>query len=306
MAEPERSRSKQPGMTGMPFGRAASLGQAHIAAARAFREARLATPELDARLLLCHAADLTHEAYVAGLNYPLPSEAAGRLGAYVERRLGGEPVSRIVGMREFYGRPFRIDRSTLDPRPDTETLIEAVLGLVDRESPLTILDLGTGSGCILVTLLAELPRATGVGVDASHPALRLAKTNARALGVAGRASFLVSDWLEAVEGCFDLVVANPPYLSSADMDGLAREVADHDPRSALDGGPEGLSAYRRIVPDLGKVLRPDGLALLETGPAQAEPVSRLLAEAGLEVGEQQRLWRDLAGRPRVVAARAKG
>jgi release factor glutamine methyltransferase len=248
---------------------------------------------------------LTHEAYVAALNDALAPDAAARFGAYVERRLEGEPVSRIVGVREFYGRPFRIDASTLDPRPDTETLVEAALGLVDREAPLNILDLGTGSGCILITLLAELPRASGVGVDVSLGALELARANAQILGVGDRAAFLASDWLEAVEGSFDLVVANPPYLSAADMAALSPEVRDHDPAPALDGGPDGLSAYRRIVPGLRKALRPGGFALFESGPDQAQSVSRLLAEAGLDVGEGQHLWRDLAGRPCVVGARLR-
>ena len=282
-----------------------SLGQAHTAAARLLREARIAAPELDARLLLCHATGLSHEAYVAALNDALAPDAAARFGAFVERRLAGEPVSRIIGIREFYGRPFRIDASTLDPRPDTETLVEAALGLVDREAPLNILDLGTGSGCILITLLAELPRASGVGVDVSLGALELARANAQILGVGDRAAFLASDWLEAVEGSFDLVVANPPYLSAADMAALSPEVRDHDPAPALDGGPDGLSAYRRIVPGLRKALRPGGFALFEIGPDQDQAVSRLLAEAGLDVGEAQHLWRDLAGRPRVVGARLR-
>ena len=282
-----------------------SLGQAHTAAARLLREARIAAPELDARLLLCHATGLSHEAYVAALNDALAPDAAARFGAFVERRLVGEPVSRIVGLREFYGRSFRIDASTLDPRPDTETLVEAALGLVDREAPLDILDLGTGSGCILITLLAELPRASGVGVDVSLGALELARANAQILGVGDRAAFLASDWLEAVEGSFDLVVANPPYLSAADMAGLSPEVRDHDPEPALDGGPDGLSAYRRIVPGLRKALRPGGFALFEIGPGQDHAVSPLLAEAGLDIGEGQHLWRDLAGRPRVVGARLR-
>ena len=187
-----------------------SLGQAHTAAARLLREARIAAPELDARLLLCHAAGLTHEAYVAGINDALAPDAAARFGVYVARRLAGEPVSRIVGIREFYGRPFRIDASTLDPRPDTETLIEAALALAGGEEPLRLLDLGTGSGCILVTLLAELPRASGVGIDKSLPALELARANAESLGVGDRARFIAGDWLEAVQDTFDLVVANPP------------------------------------------------------------------------------------------------
>jgi release factor glutamine methyltransferase len=283
-----------------------TFGQAHSTAARLLRQAAIETPELDARLLLCHAAGLSHEAYVAGLGDELAPDAAARFGAFVERRLKGEPLSRITGIREFYGRPFRIDESTLDPRPDTETLIEAALAMVDRETPLSILDLGTGSGCILVTLLAELPRASGVGVDVSQAALERARANAHALGVGDRARFIASDWLEAVEGRFDLVVANPPYLSSADMAALAPEVGDHDPAPALDGGPDGLSSYRRIVPGLRKALCPGGFAMFEAGPDQAQAVLRLLAEAGLDVGEGQRLWRDLAGRARVVGGRARG
>jgi release factor glutamine methyltransferase len=281
------------------------LCQAHTVAARLMREARIAAPELDARLLLCHATGLSHEAYVAARNDALAPDAAARFGAFIERRLAGEPVSRIIGVREFYGRSFRIDAGTIDPRPDTETLVETALGLVDGEAPLNILDLGTGSGCILITLLAELPRASGVGVDVSLPALEPARDNAHALGVGDRASFIASDWLEAVEGAFDLVVANPPYLSSADMAALSPEVRDHDPRPTLDGGPDGLSAYRRIVPGLRKALSPGGFALFEIGPDQAQAVSRLLAEAGLDVGEGQHLWRDLAGRPRVVGARLR-
>jgi release factor glutamine methyltransferase len=281
-----------------------SLGQAHTAAARLLREARIAAPELDARLLLCHAAGLTHEAYVAGLNDTLAPDAAARFGSCVARRLAGEPVSRIIGIREFYGRPFRIDASSLDPRPDTETLIEAALALVGGEAPLRLLDLGTGSGCILITLLAELPRATGIGIDKSLPALELAQANAASLGVGDRARFLAGDWLDAVQGSFDLVVANPPYLSAADMAELSKEVGAHDPRDALDGGPDGLSAYRRIVPRLPWVLRPGGIALFEIGHTQAEAVSGLFAGEGLIL--EQGPWRDLAGRPRVVGARARG
>ena len=281
-----------------------NLGQAYTAAARLLREARIVAPELDARLLICHAAGLSHEAYVAGINDALAPDAAARFGACIERRLAGEPVSRIVGIREFYGRPFRIDASTLDPRPDTETLIEAALAFVGGEAPQRLLDLGTGSGCILVTLLAELPRAGGVGIDKSLPALELARANAESLGVGDRARFIAGDWLEAVQDTFDLVVANPPYLSAADMAGLSNEVGAYDPEDALYGGPDGLAAYRRIVPRLLKVLRPGGIALFEIGHTQAEAVSGLLAEAGLIL--EQGPWRDLAGRPRVVGGRAHG
>jgi release factor glutamine methyltransferase len=281
-----------------------TLGQAHVAAARLLRQSKIETPELDARVLLGHAVGLSHEGLVAGLDEALAPDAAARFGAFVERRLGGEPVSRIIGMREFYGRLFRIDARTLDPRPDTETLIRAALVLANQEKPLRLLDLGTGSGCILVTLLAELPEAGGVGIDVSPPALERACANAKAHGVGDRANFFVGNWLDAVEDTFDFVVANPPYLSAADMAGLTPEVRDHDPRGALDGGADGLSAYRRIVPHLRKVLRPGGFALFEIGPGQADAVSRLLAQAGLAVEDGRWLWHDLAGRPRVVRARA--
>ena len=301
---PSLSLPRKGGGEGERWG-SGTIGEAVLAAARLLREARIAAPALDARLLLCHATGLSHEAYVAAINDVLAPDAAARFGASIERRLAGEPVSRIIGIREFYGRPFRIDASTLDPRPDTETLVEAALGLVDREAPLNILDLGTGSGCILITLLAELPRASGVAVDVSLGALELARANAQILGVGDRAAFLASDWLEAVEGSFDLVVANPPYLSATDMAALSPEVRDHDPGPALDGGPDGLSAYRRIVPGFRKALRPGGFALFEIGFDQDQAVLRLLAEAGLDVGEGQHLWRDLAGRPRVVGARLR-
>jgi release factor glutamine methyltransferase len=285
-----------------------SLIKAHSAAARMLRQAGVEAPQLDARLLLCHAAGLSHEDHVAGLDRALAPDAAARFGAFIERRLGGEPVSRIIGGREFYGRPFRIDASTLDPRPDTETLIEAALVLIEQdemhETPLKLLDLGTGSGCILITLLAELPRASGVGIDLSLPALSLARTNAQTLGVGDRASFVACDWLDTIDGTFDLMVANPPYLSPADMAELATEVRDHDPKGALDGGPDGLSAYRRIAPQICKVLRLGGIALFEIGPGQADAVLRLLAEAGLAVENGGCLWPDLGGRPRVVVARS--
>ena len=255
-----------------------------------------------------HAAGLSHEAYVARGDAVLPPEAAARFAASIDRRLRGEPVSRILGSREFYGRPFRIDANTLDPRPDTETLVEAALEVIDREGwrqrPLRLLDLGTGSGCILITLLAELPMAIGVGVDVSLPALALARDNARALGVGQRASFVASDWLDAVSGNFDLVVANPPYIATADIGGLAREVAAHDPLPALDGGHDGLDAYRRILPRLRQLLQKGAIVLFETGADQTEAVQGLLGDAGLKAAQGEWLWRDLAARPRVVGARA--
>jgi release factor glutamine methyltransferase len=289
-------------------GPAATLAKASAAAARLLRQGGIGTPDLDARLLLCDATGLSHEAYVAQGGEVLHPEAAARFAASIDRRLRGEPVSRILGCREFYGRPFRIDANTLDPRPDTETLVEAALQVVDREGwrerPLRLLDLGTGSGCILITLLAELPMAIGVGVDVSLPALALGRDNARALGVGQRASFVASDWLDAVSGNFDLVVANPPYIATADIGGLAREVAAHDPLPALDGGHDGLDAYRRILPRLRQLLQKGAIVLFETGADQTEAVQGLLGDAGLKAAQGEWLWRDLAARPRVVGARA--
>ena len=169
---------------------------------------------------------------------------------------------------------------------------------------LKLLDLGTGSGAILVTLLAELPRAIGVGTDISPAALHLAKSNAVALGVGGRASFVATDWLAGIGGAFDLVVANPPYLNSSALPGLSPEVRCYDPLTALDGGPDGLSGYRRIAASVRSALRPGGSLLVEIGADQAQAVVSLLREAGLVIDEKNCLWRDLGGRPRVVMARA--
>lgn len=282
--------------------------EAFASAARLLRQASIDTPELDARLLLCHAAGLSHEAYVAQRDETLAPEEAARFAVSIERRLAGEPVSRIQGSREFYGRPFRIDASTLDPRPDTETLIEAALAIVSgkglQDRPLTLLDLGTGSGCILVSLLAELPLASGVGIDLSVAALALAAANARDLGVGARTMFVAGDWLEAIGGAFDLVVANPPYLAAAEIAALPREVSAYDPWAALDGGADGLESYRRIASRACDVLRPGDSILLEIGADQADAVLQLLVEAGLGVEPGQCLWRDLGGRPRVVAGYA--
>ena len=269
------------------------------------REARIAAPELDARLLLCHAAGLTHEAYVAGINDALAPDAAARFGAYVARRLAGEPVSRIVGIREFYGRPFRIDASTLDPRPDTETLIESALALAGGEQPLSSSTSARGRGCILVTLLAELPRATGIGIDKSLAALELARAKrgkpwGRGPGALHRRRLAGG----RPRNFRSRGRQSRPISRRRTMAGLSNEVGAHDPRDALFGGPDGLSAYRRIVPRLGKVLRPGGIALFEIAHTQAEAVSGFLAEAGLVL--EQGPWRDLAGRPRVVGGRAHG
>ena len=280
---------------------AVTLNQAFVAAASALRRGGIDTPELDARLLLCHAASLSHEAYIAKAREELQHEAGARFDESVARRLKREPVARITGMREFYGRSFLLDPHGLDPRPDTETLIETALALVARkgwrEKPLNILDLGTGTGCILITLLAELPNARGLGTDMSQGALRLAAANARALGVASRAAFIAADWLDGIGGKFDLIVSNPPYLASAEIAELAGEVAGYDPILALDGGPDGLQAYRHIAAGAGRVLAEGGSLLFEIGPTQGEAVAGILSARGLN---SEGVERDRALRPRVV------
>jgi release factor glutamine methyltransferase len=283
-----------------------TLRKAFAEAASVLRHGGIATPELDARLLLCHAASLTHEAYIACARDELPPATRVRLDAAIERRLKHEPVARITGSREFYGRDFLLDPHALDPRPDTETLIEAALAHLERKGlrdmPLRLLDLGTGTGCILVTLLAELPRAHGIGTDKSGAALAMAAANARRLGVSSRVSFAAGDWLDAVTGKFDLVLSNPPYLVSGEIAGLAADVAAYDPILALDGGQDGLDAYRRIASRAGEVLAEDGRLIFEIGPAQSEAVAGILGQAGLRLDGPEGIRRDLAGRPRVVVA----
>jgi release factor glutamine methyltransferase len=281
-----------------------TLHEAFAGAAGMLRRAGIETPELDARLLLCHAAALTQEAYVARGRETLCPEAAALLDQALARRIAREPVSRIIGTREFYGRAFLVGAETLDPRPDTETLIEAALAFAEarggRDRPLSLLDLGTGSGCILLTLLAELPEARGLGTDLSQAALALAAENATRLGVGERASFLAADWLGAIDRRFDLVLSNPPYLATAEIDILADEVRLYDPRLALDGGADGLDAYRRIAAGAPSVMADQARLLFEIGPQQAEAVAEILELAGLTVEATEY---DLAGRPRLVVAR---
>jgi len=285
---------------------AVTLNQAFAGAAAVLRRAGIDTPELDARLLLCHAAGLSHEAYAANACAAVQPGALARLDEAIGRRLRREPVSRITGTREFYSRPFSIAPQALDPRPDTETLIKAALALVERrgwrEKALTLLDLGTGTGCILITLLAEMPQAHGIGTDLSPGALALAAANAERLGVGARASFVSADWLDGIGGTYDLILSNPPYVTSGEIAGLAREVAGYDPLLALDGGVDGLDAYRRIAARAPKVLAEGGSLLVEIGAGQAADVQDIVRAAGLKLDPDYAISHDLAGRPRVVAA----
>ena len=264
----------------------------------AFAAAGLDDAAAEARILASAALDLDAVALLAWPDRAIGVGGAARLGAYASRRLSREPVPRILGAQEFWGLPFRLSRATLVPRPDTETVVRAALDLVpDRSALLRVLDLGTGSGCILTALLSELPAACGLGLDRSPDALQTARANAALNGVAGRAAFAASDWAAAIGGRFDLVVSNPPYVPSATIPELDPEVSHHDPRTALDGGPDGLSAYRAILADLPRLLEQDAMAVLEVGHDQADALRTLAAASGLG---QHGARRDLAGRERVV------
>jgi len=268
---------------------------------RVLTDAGLDSPALEARLLLTEALRIDAAELALRPEAPIRADAAARLTAWAERRLAREPVSRILGTQEFWGLPFRLSPGTLAPRPDTETVIEAALSLVARrDAPLRILDLGTGSGCLLIALLHELPNAWGLGIDRSLDALTTARRNATANAVGTRSAFLASDWAAAVRGRFDLIVSNPPYIPSADLPGLDPEVREHDPLAALDGGVDGLDAYRTILGAAHGLLAPEGALVLEIGLGQAKDLKRLAVDRALEVA---RIAPDLAGIARAVVLR---
>ncbi len=259
----------------------------------------------EARLLLSRAAGLSIEQLIARGPDPAPAAVTATLRDLTARRVRREPMAYILGEREFWGLPFIVSPAVLVPRPDSETVIETVLDLFpDRSRPLRIADLGLGSGCLLLTLLREYPQATGVGIDASPEALDVARANAAALGVSSRARLQAGDWREAgwVEGLggpFDLLVSNPPYIESDTVGGLMPEVARHEPRLALDGGADGLAAYRAIAAEAPRLVVAGGWAVVESGEGQAADVAALFAAAGLKPGPPRK---DLGGVDRVVPA----
>jgi release factor glutamine methyltransferase len=228
-----------------------------------------------------------------------------RVAELLVRMVRHEPLSRILGVREFWGLEFKLSPDTLDPRPESETIVEAALAcLPDRNRAYRILDLGTGTGCLLLALLSELPVATGIGLDAAPGAIATARENAARLGLAERADFVVGDWGEPQAGKFDLVVANPPYIATGDITALPPEVRNFDPLRALDGGADGLGAHRAIVTALPRLLAAGGFFLTEIGQGQADDVATLIAVAGLTI---DKTVPDLAGIPRcIVAYRGRG
>lgn len=274
-------------------------------AAVALTAAGIDNARFEARLLLAHAAGVTIEWLIAHGDEAPPSAAVEALRTLTARRIRREPMAYVVGEREFWGLPFKVSPAVLVPRPDSETLIEAALALMPgRTEPWRIVDLGVGSGCLLLTLLREFPNAQGVGMDASAEALSVAQGNADALGVGARTRLISGDWRHQgwagqLDGPFDLLVSNPPYIETAAIDGLMPEVARFEPRLALDGGGDGLAAYRAIASQAAGLVVAGGRVLIEAGEGQAPDISALLSAAGFAVDSS---WKDLGGIERIVPA----
>lgn len=253
----------------------------------------------DARRLLAHALGVAPYQVTLMRDEDVTDMAAELFSIYIGERLRRRPVSQIVGHRIFWGREFLVTRDVLDPRPETETLVVAAFEIPFKR----VLDLGTGTGCILLSLLAERPRAHGLGVDISEAALKVARWNAKTLGLSERAEFAQGDWLQGLSGRYDLIVSNPPYIAAEEMANLAPEVREHEPHLALTDGADGLSAYRTISASASLHLTPGGRLLVEIGPTQGAEVARLFAQAGLS---DVRILPDLDGRDRVVAGVSSG
>ena len=271
------------------------------AAIRALKEAGIEAPALDARLLLAHALEITPDRLIARLGDPLDPQAEARFAAAITARSQRQPVSQITGQRMFWGLPFRVTRDTLDPRPDTEAVVAEALTVPFSR----MLDLGTGTGCILLACLDGMPSAAGTGLDLSEAALAVARDNAARLGLSDRSDFLQSDWFAALPAGarFDLITSNPPYIAEDEMPGLAPEVHDWEPHLALTPGGDGLSPYRLITARAVDHLLPGGRLLLEIGASQAAAVAAMAAAQGFE---DIRILPDLDQRDRVVAARRPG
>ncbi|SLN29890.1 Release factor glutamine methyltransferase [Roseivivax jejudonensis] len=266
------------------------------AAARRLEAAGIPDPARDARRLLAHALAVPPARLTLALADPVPEDAAARFEALVDRRAARVPLSHLTGLRAFWGREFRVTADVLDPRPETETLIAAAL-----QAPFSrLLDLGTGSGCILLSLLAERPTATGIGTDVSEAALAIAAENAARLGLRDRADLRLGSWTAQLSpgARFDLVVSNPPYIAADEMAGLAPEVRNHEPAIALTDQRDGLTAYRAIARAAPAHLMPGGRLLVEIGATQGEAVREIFASTGVEGIE---ILRDLDGRDRVIA-----
>jgi release factor glutamine methyltransferase len=270
-----------------------------------FRTNAIDSAELDARMLVGAALGLDLTGVIAAARRLLTSDQSIHLEDFARRRLAGEPVARILGLKEFWGLSLQLSAATLVPRPDTETVVELALEMLRAEPDptrrLRIVDIGTGSGAILLALLSELPDAEGIGTDISVAALQTASSNAAHLGFAPRATFVACDYAAALSGPFDLVVSNPPYIRSAEIAGLATEVRNHDPLRALDGGADGLDAYRVLIAQAARLLAQRGALVVEVGHGQSGDIEHLMTTAGLTLQGPPKA--DLAGIRRAVAGR---
>jgi release factor glutamine methyltransferase len=282
---------------------ALTLAKARQALAEKFRRAGIDSADADARLLMAHALGIDRAALIANGERELTAEENKSVNALAERRLKREPIARIFGHKEFWSLTLHISEAVLVPRPETETVVEAALEFVERGGlrgeRLRVLDIGTGSGALLLALLSELPNAVGIGTDISTPALGVARVNAELLGLAPRCTFVTCDIAAGLPGTFDLIVSNPPYIARADIAGLEPEVRDFDPVLALDGGDDGLNGYRAIAQDARRLLTPAGQLIVELGAGQESAVRALFTKAGLIVGDARK---DLAGIPRALSA----
>lgn len=286
----------------------ATLGDLLKRATGRLRAAGVERPALDARILVATALAVDQAALLREPGRPVTMSEAETLERFLVRRAAHEPVSRIVGRRWFHGHEMEVTPATLDPRPETETLVDGVLACINErfggsQAGLRILDLGTGTGAIIIALLAALPNATGVGTDISRDALAVARRNASATGVDERLMLVGTHWSVGVEGPFDIIVSNPPYIPTRDIEALERDVRNHDPLTALDGGEDGLEAYREIVTGAVERLDDDGLLAFEVGAGQAGSVASLCEGVGnLQLDTSYERWRDLSGHLRCVAA----
>ena len=254
--------------------------------------------EHEARIILEERAGLSWASIISNAHALIDEKALNSIESDLEQRKNGKPLSRIFGKREFWGLEFNVNEHTLDPRPDSETIIETALAHYKGiDPPKTILDLGTGTGCLLIALLSEFKNAQGIGVDLSESALETAQNNAKSLNLNARSTFVHGKWAESIDQKFDLIVSNPPYIASKVIPNLEKEVKNHDPILALDGGEDGLQAYRDIFSDLSRILNDDGIALFEIGFDQADEITRLSKEYEIRLGD---IIPDLAGNPRVV------
>ncbi|MBT5374932.1 MAG: peptide chain release factor N(5)-glutamine methyltransferase [Rhodospirillaceae bacterium] len=256
-------------------------GALDMATAR-LKGAGIPSPRQEGRLLLADALSVSPEKLVLEPGLSLQEAEYARFEAALEKREKRMPMAQVLGRREFWSRSFKVTADTLDPRPDSETLISSVLSAFpDQDAPLRLLDLGTGTGCLLLTLLSEYPQASGLGIDLSDAACRVAVENATSLGLASRVIFAVGDWGRGLDGTYDVIVSNPPYIPEAEIETLAAEVADFEPRLALSGGADGLACYRDLMPDITRLLAPGGGAFLEIGQGQAGDVSALAETEGM-------------------------